>query len=558
MNMKKIVVALVALTLLLAPLPVSAQQAATVTLLHFSDYHSHAVPFYSEGEEGTAGIARAIAYLKPLAADPNTLIFDGGDMMNAGSPAWSDKYQCADWPWFNGIVDAMALGNHDSDYGPDVFAKCRAAVNYPILDANILDANGQPLLQSNGKTYLVFDVNGVKIGVFALAGPDFDRLIKPALRPAAGATYADWTASARQIVQALREQEKVNAVVMIGHSMYEDDIALAQAVPGIDLIFGTHSHREEGLTRIPNTETVIISPFQYLTYVSKVELTFAGGKLSGVKGDLVRMSNKLPQDPETQQKVTQMQADLQADPQYAPLFQPIGQAAVALTTEGQVTGESVFGNFAMDVVRAAAGTHVALSTSSTFREPLGSGAILEAGLRATIPYKNKMLVYTLTGAQVQKVLDYSASRSGSDGFSQVSGVRFAIADGKATNVQILKDPKNPAAGFVPLDPAASYDVLASDYQSQVAAGYKDIFAGLTSRETGIDLRDQVRSFIQANSPVTAKLDGRISTGAPAQLPTTGGSPAGAGPEGGSLLVVGILLVAAGLALRRPGFPARRE
>jgi 2',3'-cyclic-nucleotide 2'-phosphodiesterase (5'-nucleotidase family) len=64
----------------------------------------------------------------------------------------------------------------------------------------------------------VLDVNGVKIGVFALAGPDFDRLVKPALRPAAGATFADWTQSARQIVQAVREQEQVSAVVMIGHT----------------------------------------------------------------------------------------------------------------------------------------------------------------------------------------------------------------------------------------------------------------------------------------------------------------------------------------------------
>jgi 5'-nucleotidase len=546
--MKKIVVVLVALTLLLAPLPVSAQQAATVTLLNFSDYHSHAVPFYSEGEEGTAGIARAIAYLKPFAGDPNALIFNGGDTMNLGSPAWSDKYQCAEWPWFNGIVDAMALGNHDADYGPDVFAKCRAGVTYPILSANTLDASGQPLFQSGGKSYLVFDVNGVKIGVFALAGPDFDRLIKPALRPASGATFADWAQSARQIVQALREQEHANAVVLIGHALYEDDIALAQAVPGIDLIFGTHSHREEGLTRIPGTDTVIISPFQYLTYVSKVELTFAGGKLSGVKGDLVRMSNKLPQDPEIAQKVTQMQADLQTDPQYAPLFQPIGEAAVALSTEGQVTGESVFGNFAMDIARAAGGAHAAFSTSSTFREPVGSGTILEEELRAAIPYKNKLLVYSLSGAQIQKVLDFSVSRSGSDAFSQVAGVRFAIADGRATNVQLLKDPKNPAAGYTALDPAASYDVVTSDYQALVAGGYKDIFAGLTYRDTGLDLRDQVRSFIQANSPVTAKLDGRISSGTPAQLPVTGGSPSPVEPAG--IALAGLLLVGAGLLMRR--------
>ena len=57
----------------------------------------------------------------------------------------------------------------------------------------------------------------------------------------------------------------------------EDDIALAQAVPGIDIIFGTHSHRKEDLFKIPGTSTWMISPFQYATYVSKLELQFNNG-----------------------------------------------------------------------------------------------------------------------------------------------------------------------------------------------------------------------------------------------------------------------------------------
>src|SRR5713101_4687204 len=56
-------------TLLLFLIEVSAfaERHTTVTLLHFSDYHPYAVPFYSEGQTNSAGIARAIAYLKPLA-----------------------------------------------------------------------------------------------------------------------------------------------------------------------------------------------------------------------------------------------------------------------------------------------------------------------------------------------------------------------------------------------------------------------------------------------------------------------------------------------------------
>src|SRR5439155_2035342 len=108
--------------------------------------------------------------------------------------------------------------------------------------------------------------------------------------------------------------------------------------------------------------------------------------------------------------------------------------------------------------------------------------------------------------------DYSVSRSGSDFFSQVSGVRFRLGDHKAADIQVGKDPANPAAGYLPLDPAATYAVATTDFQGLVAGGYKEIFAQATYRDTGLEVRDQVRSFIQAHSPVTARLDGRIATG----------------------------------------------
>ena len=181
--MKRLTLFVVILALLLPVVPVTAQETTTVTMVHFSDYHSHAVPFYSEGQDNTAGIARAVAYLKTLADDPNTLIFNGGDTINHGTPAWSDKYMCAEWPWLNGIVDAMAFGNHDADYGAEVFAQCQAQIDYPILSSSVLDSNGQPLFQRDGKTYEVFNVGVVKIGVFAVAGPDFEQLLKPETMP---------------------------------------------------------------------------------------------------------------------------------------------------------------------------------------------------------------------------------------------------------------------------------------------------------------------------------------------------------------------------------------
>jgi 2',3'-cyclic-nucleotide 2'-phosphodiesterase (5'-nucleotidase family) len=110
---------------------------SAVTMLHFTDYHAHALPFYAEDRDDNGGIARLIGYLAERAQEPGTLIFSGGDMMNLDVPSWSNKYPCVEWPWLNGIVDAMAYGNHDSEYGFTQFqAECLARVHYPILSSN--------------------------------------------------------------------------------------------------------------------------------------------------------------------------------------------------------------------------------------------------------------------------------------------------------------------------------------------------------------------------------------------------------------------------------------
>ncbi len=505
---------LVAGLLLLSITSVFANEYTTITLLHFSDYHSHAVPFYSEGQEDSAGLARVMAYLASFADDPNTLIFSGGDTINKGSPAWSDKFQCVEWPWFNGLVDAMAFGNHDADYGAEVFAQCQSQVDYPILGSNVLDGNGQALFQRDGQTYEVFDVDGIKIGVFALAGSDFERLVKPETMPAPEVSFADRVETAQEVVKTLREEEQVAAVALIGHALHEDDVALAQAVTGIDLIFGTHSHRKEGLTQIPGTDTYIISPFQYLTYISKVELKFADGVLSNINGELVKMSHDLPEDPKIEQKVAQMQAELESDPDFAYLFESIGEAAIELSTDGQFSGESLLGNLVMDIVREAAEAHLSIFVASGFRQPIPPGEILEQDLLTAMPYKNAVFVYEMTGAQVQELLDYSVSRLGSDFFSQVSGVHFDVIDEIAANVHILNNPADPSAGYSSLELDRIYQVATSNFQGLYAGGYKDIFASASYEEPGLDVWDVMRQYIQTNSPITSDLDGRINSVAP--------------------------------------------
>jgi 5'-nucleotidase len=424
-----------------------------VTLLHFSDYHSHALPFYSEGRESQGGIARAIGYLR-AEKRRGALVFSGGDMINKGSPAWSDKYRCGEWLWFNGIVDAMAFGNHDPDYGAGELQLCLEGIRYPVLSANT----------GSFKPSQVFVVHGIRVGVFAIAGSDFKTLVKEPLLH-----FGDPIAAARETVRDLRENQHADVVVMIGHEQLDDDFALARSVPGIDLIFGTHSHLKRQLMRIEGTSTWFISPFQYLTYISRVVMTFDGHKLVHVSGRLVPVDAHMPIDSKIARRVAAMERDLEHDPQYAPLFVTIGTLRSPLPVEA-------FAQKSVEIMRDAVHADVALSTASSFRQALPRGRITLEALRAAMPYDNEILVYTLRGDAVQKLLAYGASRKGSDSFAIVAAPKV-------------------------IDPDRDYRVATTDYLARTAPGYRDFFEGPTAETPGLRVRDEVRKWLakQGNS-----------------------------------------------------------
>jgi 5'-nucleotidase/UDP-sugar diphosphatase len=490
---------------LLAAVTTSAAMAGDVTVVGFSDYHAHAVPLRSEGRVAQGGIARAIAFLKQEKAR-GAVIFSGGDTLNAGTPSWSDAYPCLEWPWLNGLVDAVALGNHELDYGPEVFARCRASADYPVLAANVVGADGAPVLTAGGRPYVVRQASGRRIGAFAVAGPDMERLVKVADRPA-GWRFTDAVEAARAVVRTLREVEKVDAVVLIGHQHRADDEALARSVPGIDLVLGTHSHLRVDLQRIEGTATWYVAPFQYLTYASRVTLRFTGDRLADVKGGLVRMDESIVPDADVAARVAALQRELVA--RKPERFAPFARLGVELSDVGVSRSETPIGNWATGTLRRAAGAHVFLSTSSSFRASLGPGEVSEEDFFAALPYANRVVTATLTGVQVETLVGLVESRRGEDSFSQQSGLRWRVADGRPVEIEVLRSPGHPDQGFAPLDRAGSYRVATTDFQAFVVGGYKEIFAAAGDlTRTGLDVHTVLREALVRGQTAEGALDGR--------------------------------------------------
>jgi 5'-nucleotidase len=253
----------------------------------------------------------------------------------------------------------------------------------------------------------------------------------------------------------------VDVVVMIGHQHAEDDYAMARAVPGIDVIFGSHSHLKRELTRIPDTSTWSISPSQYLTYISRVSVTVADGKVTNVTGTLVPVDAKLPPDRKIAARVAKMQRDLEQDPQYSDLFQPIGKLDAPLSMPE-------LARRTLETMRTATKADVALSTTSSVRGSLPSGTLTMEVLRAALPYDNEIVVCTMTTPQLQRVLDFNATRRGTDAESVIAG-------------QIDRS-----------QPDATYRIATTDYLASIA--YKDVFT-CDVQKTGLRVRDELRKSL---------------------------------------------------------------
>jgi 5'-nucleotidase len=88
-------------------------------------------------------------------------------------------------------------------------------------------------------------------------------------------------------------------------------------------------------------------------------------------------------------------------------------------------------------------------------------------------------------------------------------VRYRIDAGHARDVELLRDPADPARGFRPLDAAARYRVATTNYQAFVAAGYRQLFAAAGEPlRTGLDVHRVLMERLRAGD-VDVVLDGRV-------------------------------------------------
>lgn len=526
----------------------------TLNILHINDLHSRIEPINrfdstcgaEDDAEGKCfgGIARVKTKIDErrdalTKTGQNVVVLDAGDQFQ-GSLFYTTYKGDAAVEFMNGMgFDAMAVGNHEFDDGPEALLKFIDSAEFPIISGNTLAGASSPLADKIAP-YVIKEVGGEKIGILSVLATDTDETSSP------GPTILliEETNYLQGAVAEL-EAEGVNKIILLSHVGLPRDKEIAAAVDGIDVIVGGHSHtllsnfRDGASDTYPvmvanpsGQDVPIVQAYAYSKYLGELRVTFDDdGNVTRAAGEPHLLDAAVVADEAFAARVAEL-----AGPIEELKGRPVGESAAAI--DGDRTscraGECEMGNLVatamLERVRDQ-GIDIAIQNGGGLRASIDEGQITMGEVLTVLPFQNTLATFQLKGADVVAALENGVSRieDGAGRFPQVAGLSYffdadAEPGSRISGVMVMDADGNSA----PLDNDATYGVVSNNYMRNGGDGYSMFETNaMNAYDFGPGLEQVVADYLAANNPYSPFLDNRIQAGAaPAQASVAAVSASG--------------------------------
>lgn len=399
-----------------------------VTVLAINDFHGHLEPprggfrqpdpadpskTLSTPAGGAAHLATAV--YQAMDTQPNPVFVAAGDLIGA-SPLISALAQ--DRPTIEVLsalgLFASAVGNHEFDRGAAALLELQKEARFQYLAASTVDLKtGRTLLPP----YVVRRFGAVEVGFIGLTLKDTPSIVAP--EGVAGLQFRDEAETINALVPELQARGIEAIVVLIHEGGFpargpNDCPALSgpitQIVPrlhkAVDVVISGHTHRAYNC-RIDGR--LVTSADRYGTVLTTIALTIDPATRDVVKAEadnvVVDMARFAP-DPRVAAAVAAYAEKAR------PLAQrPVGRLARELSNEAAPSGEMPAGRYIADAQLAAtraAGAQIALMNPGGVRSalrPAAEGRMSYGALFEVQPFYNNLVTLTLTGAELQALLE---------------------------------------------------------------------------------------------------------------------------------------------------------
>jgi len=499
----------------------------TLHILHTNDLHSRieSINKYdstcgaedeAEGKcfGGIARVAAKVAEMRKELDGQNVILLDAGDQFQ-GSLFYT-TYKGKDTAEFMNAIgyDAMAVGNHEFDDGPEKLGEFIDMVKFPLVSGN-LDVSQSNVLNGKINGTVVLEVGGQKIGIISALAIDTPETSSPG----PNVIFQDEAESLKADVEALTA-EGVNKIIALPHTGFVKDKMLAAEVPGIDALVGGHSHTLfsntiEGAEKYPTMvgNVPVVSAYAYSKYLGHLVLTFDDeGNLKEASGEPILLDASVTPDPEILAKVTEM-----AKPLEEVRAKVVAEAGAAIDG-GRETCRAVeceMGDLIADAMLDRVkdqGVTIAIQNGGGVRASIDAGPVTMGEVLTVLPFQNTLSTFEAKGSVVVAALENGLSQveEGAGRFPQVAGLKYTWDSAKPAGERVVSVEVMDGGAWGPIDPEKVYGVVTNNYVRNGGDGYK-MFAtdGMNAYDFGPDLADVTAEYLAKVGPYTPALDGRI-------------------------------------------------
>lgn len=562
-----------------------------ITILHHNDSHGNLVKGTYVGYTQLATLIKQERLHNPN----RTLLLNAGDSLqgdammyyfkDAGGGYASDGMLLPPALRINPMIavmnsmnyTAMTLGNHEFNFGSKVFVDTFSQASFPLLGANMADTGEYGINKVAGPSTnkLVVNVRDsisvtlpsgtsnppVNVGILGLTNHRIPNYELPS--NIVGLTFSNPIDKAKELVPALRaSNDVVLAMTHIGFtenpaSVEVDsnvDTYLAAQVGGIDAIVGSHSHTNPAsgfgaykylpaIVPGPDGKPVVIH--QAYRYNNTLGELVVGVRFNAVSGKYEVVSQTGRYLTVTSSTLEDAATKAIVDP-YAALLaaynnKVVGETTVAIDALQAFTQETNAANLQADAsvyeleTRHQIPVDVHLSGAMTNRAVATSGpypvSLKVADMFTLMPYENSLLVLSMNGPQLKRVLErayrnyyYYKYVPGYGGYSYYTTCMLVTDSGNKISYRdtypLLPNGNNVAGltiGGVPVDfndAAKYYKVSTVNYLAAGSCNFNDSGVSLWPlnqilNDTQYYVRDAVIDYITDKGTVTPAVEGRL-------------------------------------------------
>ena len=538
--------------------PVFASQNAVkpetvdVQILAVNDFHGNLEPpSGSSGRIGTinaGGVEYLATHINNLrAANPNTVVVSAGDMIGA-SPLLSALFH--DEPTieaFNLIgLDFNAVGNHEFDEGVYELIRMQEGGSHPVdgdldgdpfygaefryLAANVQwKKNNKPIFPA----YKTRSFNGVHVAFIGMTLEGTPSIVTPS--GISELNFLDEADTVNALIPELK-QKGIETIVVLIHeggaqvapAPYNGCVGISGAIvdivnrfdPEVDVVISGHTHNAYNCT-INNMLVTSASSFGRI--VTDVDLTIDRGT-----GEVVSMSannNIVTRDVSKDSLLTALIAKYNVIA--APLAnRVIGSITANITRTANAAGESALGDVIADAQLDATNDPgfgeavVAFMNPGGIRADLtyagspageGDGNVTYGEMFTVQPFGNSMVTMSLTGAQIDTLLEQQFNGCGTQNANRILQVSagFTYSWSASTPACSKVDPSTIMINGVVVDPAAIYRVTVNSFLADGGDNFLVLKEG-TDRLGGEVDTDAFEKYFAAFSPVAPGPQNRIT------------------------------------------------